>query len=66
MNKELKLFNNKAIVIDENKKEKELIKIGEDFAKIDINFAKEDRNGNIKINIENKKNILPYREKFVL
>ena len=38
-------------------KEKELIKIGEDFAKIDIDFEKEDRVGNIKINIENKKNI---------
>lgn len=38
-------------------KEKELIKIGENYAKINIDFKKEDRDGNIKINIENKKNI---------
>lgn len=39
-------------------KEKELIKIGENFAKLEIDFEKRDRAGNIKINIENKKNIL--------
>lgn len=38
-------------------KEKELIKIGENYAKINIDFEKEDRQGNIKINLENKKNI---------
>lgn len=38
-------------------KEKELIKIGEDYAKINIDFSKEDREGNIKINIEDKKSI---------
>ena len=38
-------------------KEKELIKIGEEFSRIDIDFEKNDRKGNIKINIENKKNI---------
>ena len=38
-------------------KEKELVKIGEDFAKINIDFTKEDRSGNIKINIEDKKSV---------
>ena len=38
-------------------KEKELIKIGQDYAKINIDFEKEDRKGNIKINIEDKKNV---------
>lgn len=36
-------------------KEKELIKIGQDYAKINIDFEKDDRAGNIKINIDNKK-----------
>lgn len=38
-------------------KDKELIKIGKNFAKTDIDFEKEDRTGNIKINIEDKKSI---------
>ena len=38
-------------------KEKELIRIGQEYAKIDIDFEKKDRKGNIKINIEDKKNI---------
>lgn len=38
-------------------KEKELIKIGKDYGKVNIDFEKEDRQGNIKINIEDKKNI---------
>lgn len=38
-------------------KEKELIKIGEKFAKINIDYNKEDRDGNIKIKIEEKKDI---------
>ncbi len=38
-------------------KEKELIKIGEKFAKIEIDYEKNDRKGNIKFNIEDKKNI---------
>lgn len=38
-------------------KEKELIKIGENYAKIDIDFEKNDRKGNVKINIEDKKSI---------
>ena len=36
-------------------KEKELIRIGQDYAKVNIDFKKEDRVGNIKINIDNKK-----------
>ena len=38
-------------------KEKELIKIGENFSNININYKKKDREGNIKIQINNKKNI---------
>ena len=38
-------------------KDSELIKFGESLAKIEINFQKSDRNGNIKIEIGNKKNI---------
>lgn len=38
-------------------KEKELIKIGKDFAKINLDFQKNDRCGNIKINIEDKKSV---------
>lgn len=36
-------------------KEKELIRIGQDYAKVNIDFEKDDRVGNIKINIDNKK-----------
>lgn len=38
-------------------KDKELIKIGKKYAKIDIDFEKNDRKGNIKINIEDRKTI---------
>jgi len=38
-------------------KEKELIKFGEEKALIEINFQKSDRDGNIKIEIEDKKQI---------
>lgn len=38
-------------------KEKELIKIGEKFAKINIDFKKDDREGNLEIKIEEKKDI---------
>ena len=38
-------------------KEKELIKFGENNCKIELFFEKSDRDGNIKINIENKKSI---------
>ena len=38
-------------------KEKELIKLNEEECNIEINFEKLDRDGNIKINIGNKKNI---------
>ncbi len=37
------------------KKENELIKFGEDFAKIEIEFQKKDREGKIEIKIDNKK-----------
>lgn len=39
------------------KKEKELIKLEEKNAKIEISYEKEDRNGNIKIELNDKKNI---------
>lgn len=39
-------------------KEKELIKLDENECNLEINFEKLDRDGNIKINIGNKKNIL--------
>ena len=38
-------------------KDSELIKFGEKSANLEINFKKSDREGNIKINLENKKNI---------
>ena len=38
-------------------KEKELIKFNEEKALVEINFEKSDRNGNIKIELENKKNV---------
>ena len=40
-----------------SKKDSELIKFGEDFARIEIDFHKSDRSGNIEIGISNKKNI---------
>ena len=39
-------------------KEKELIKMGEVFSKIEVEFSKSDRDGKIKIEISDKKNIL--------
>ena len=38
-------------------KEKELIKFNENFCNVEINYEKSDRDGNIKIDISNKKNI---------
>lgn len=38
-------------------KEKELVKDGEDFLNINLKYKNKDRDGNIKIQIENKKNI---------
>lgn len=38
-------------------KEKEVISIGESFAKININYEKSDRTGNIKYEISDKKSI---------
>ena len=38
-------------------KDSELIKFGENYAKIEIDFHKSDRDGNIEIGISNKKNI---------
>ena len=38
-------------------KDKELIKMGENFAKIEAEFSKSDRTGSIKIEISDKKNI---------
>ena len=38
-------------------KDSELIKFGENYAKIEINFHKSDRDGDIEIGIANKKNI---------
>ena len=40
-----------------SKKDSELIKFGENFARIEIDFHKSDRDGNIEIGISNKKNI---------
>ncbi len=38
-------------------KDKELIKLGKDFSKIEVEFSKSDREGSIKIEISDKKNI---------
>ncbi len=38
-------------------KDRELIKIGENFAKVEVEFSKSDRDGTIKIEINDKKNI---------
>lgn len=40
------------------KKEREMIKKGEDFTKIEVEYQKKDRDGKISINISNKKNVL--------
>ena len=39
-------------------KEKEVISIGENFSKINIDYEKSDRTGNIRYEISDKKNIL--------
>ena len=44
-------------------KDRELIKIGENFSIIEVEFSKSDRNGNIKIEISDKKNIFINRNK---
>ena len=44
-------------------KDRELIKIGEEFSIIEVEFSKSDRNGNIKIEISDKKNIFINRNK---
>ena len=38
-------------------KDKELIKIGEDYSKIEVEFSKSDRDGSIKIDLSDKKNV---------
>ena len=44
-------------------KDKELIKFGEDFSTIEVEFSKSDRNGSIKIELSDKKNIFVNRSK---
>ena len=44
-------------------KDKELIKLNEQFSKIEVEFSKSDRNGSIKIEISDKKNIFINRNK---
>lgn len=44
-------------------KDRELIKIGENFAKVEVEFSKSDREGSIKIEIFDKKNIFVNRSK---
>jgi DNA replication and repair protein RecF len=44
-------------------KDKELIKFGKDFSTIEVEFSKSDRNGSIKIEINDKKNIFVNRSK---
>ena len=44
-------------------KDRELIKIGEKFSTIEAEFSKSDRNGSIKIEISDKKNIFINRDK---
>lgn len=44
-------------------KDKELIKFGVDFARIEVGFSKSDRDGTIKIEISDKKNIFVNRSK---
>ena len=39
------------------KKDKEMIKLGEEYLRVEIEFKKEDRDGKIRIEISNKKNI---------
>lgn len=42
-------------------KDKELIKFNEDFAKVEVEFSKSDRDGSVKIEISDKKNIFVNR-----
>ena len=42
-------------------KDRELIKFNEDFAKVEVEFSKSDRDGSIKIEISDKKNIFVNR-----
>ena len=42
---------------------KELIKLGEEFSTIEVEFSKSDRNGSIKIELSDKKNIFVNRSK---
>ena len=42
-------------------KDRELIKFNEDFAKVELEFSKSDRDGSIKIEISDKKNIFVNR-----
>lgn len=44
-------------------KDKELIKLGEEFSIIEVEFSKSDRNGSIKIELSDKKNIFVNRSK---
>ena len=44
-------------------KDKELIKLGEYFSTIEVEFSKSDRNGSIKIELSDKKNIFVNRSK---
>lgn len=44
-------------------KDKELIKMGEDYATVEVEFSKSDRDGSIKIEISDKKNIFVNRSK---
>ena len=38
-------------------KDREVININKDFSKIEVNYSKKDREGKIKLEIENKKNL---------
>ena len=44
-------------------KDRELIKFGEDFSKVEVEFQKKDREGTVKIEISDKKNIFVNRSK---
>ena len=44
-------------------KDKELVKIGSEFSKIEVEFSKADREGSIKIDLSDKKNIYVNRSK---
>ncbi len=44
-------------------KDKELVKIGSEFSRIEVEFSKADREGSIKIDLSDKKNIYVNRSK---